>query len=64
MLIAVFSVLLILPGLASPGVSKLFVDKVLSDRLNDWLGPLCLILAAAGMLQAGIVWLQALSASV
>ena len=58
MLIALFSALLILPGLVVPGMSKLFVDKVLSDRLDDWLGPLCLILAGMGLLQAGIVWLQ------
>ncbi|MEA2790790.1 MAG: hypothetical protein QOG73_3196 [Acetobacteraceae bacterium] len=57
-LIALFSALLILPGLMVPGLSKLFVDKVLSDRLSNWLGPLCLVLAGMGLLQAGIVWLQ------
>jgi ABC-type bacteriocin/lantibiotic exporter with double-glycine peptidase domain len=57
-LVALFSVLLVLPGVLLPGLAKLFVDKVLADHLDDWLLPLVAAVAAAGMFQALLVWLQ------
>ncbi len=57
-LIAAFSLMLVVPGLLLPGLSKLFVDKVLLQRLNDWLLPLCLVVIATGGLRALIVHLQ------
>ncbi len=57
-LIASFSLMLVVPGLLLPGLSKLFVDKVLLQRLNDWLLPLCLVVLATGVLRALMVHLQ------
>ena len=57
-LIAAFSLMLVVPGLLLPGLSKLFVDKVLLQRLNDWLLPLCLVVIGTGALRALMVHLQ------
>ncbi len=60
-LLALTSVLLVLPGLLLPGLARLFVDKVLADHLTAWLLPLCLMVLAAGGAQALLVWLQQLT---
>jgi NHLM bacteriocin system ABC transporter peptidase/ATP-binding protein len=57
-LIGVFSLMLVVPGLLIPGLAKLFVEKLLLQRLQGWLAPLCLALVGAGALQALIVALQ------
>ena len=57
-LIAAFSLMLVVPGLLLPGLSKLFVDKVLLQRLDDWLLPLCLVVIGTGALRALMVHLQ------
>jgi NHLM bacteriocin system ABC transporter peptidase/ATP-binding protein len=58
LLIALFSLLLVLPGVLLPGLARLFVDKVLADQLTAWVLPLCLTLLAAGGFQALVTWLQ------
>ena len=57
-LIFVFSIMLVVPGLIIPGLSKLFVDRVLLQNLQGWVLPLCGLLVAAGCLQALTVRLQ------
>ncbi len=57
-LVCAFSLMLVVPGLLIPGLSKLFVDKVLLQRLQDWLLPLCAVVVAAGALRALVVHLQ------
>ena len=57
-LVCAFSLMLVVPGLLIPGLSKLFVDKVLLERLGNWLLPLCAIVVATGVLRALIVQLQ------
>ena len=51
-LIFAFSIMLVIPGLLIPGLSKLFVDRVLLQHLQNWVWPLCAMLAAAGCVQA------------
>ena len=57
-LIFLFSIMLVVPGLVIPGLSKLFVDRVLLQKLQSWVLPLCALLVAAGCVEAGIVQLQ------
>lgn len=56
--VAAASVLLVLPGIVVPGLSKLFVDQVLLQRLETWLAPLCLAMAVAALMQGALTWLQ------
>jgi len=58
LLIALCSFLLVLPGIVLPGLSALFVDKVLADQLHRWRWPLCFALLATGLFQAAVLWLQ------
>jgi len=50
-LVAAFSVLMVIPGIVIPGLSKLFVDQVLVQKMEGWLFPLCLGLLLAGLAQ-------------
>ncbi|HEY6359790.1 MAG TPA: NHLP family bacteriocin export ABC transporter peptidase/permease/ATPase subunit [Vicinamibacterales bacterium] len=49
---------LLLPGFASPGFSKVFVDDVLVRGADTWLTPLLLIMAASGALTFALTLLQ------
>lgn len=57
-LVALFSLALVVPGLIVPGLSKLFIDKVMLQGFQNWVQPLCLGLVAAALAEAGIIWLQ------
>ena len=49
--------LLVLPGLAVPVFSQVFVDKVLIQRMHDWLRPLFLGMALTAVLRGTLsVW--------
>lgn len=50
--------LLILPGLAIPGFSKIFVDKIIISHLSGWILPLLAGLALAALLRGILSWLQ------
>ena len=56
--LALFSVGLIVPGLAAPFLIQLFVDEVLVAGLHDWVASLLLGLALAAVLRAGLTGLQ------
>jgi len=58
LLIALFSLLLVLPGVLLPALAGLFVDKVLADQLDAWLRPICLAVFVVGGFQAAVLWLQ------
>lgn len=46
--IALFAgVLLIVPGVAQPGFTKIFIDDILNPRRRDWLPPLLVAMAAS-----------------
>ena len=50
--------LLIIPGLAIPTMTKVFVDDVLIHRSESWVAPLLIGLAATAVLRGMLTWLQ------
>jgi len=52
------SLVLVLPGLALPVFSRVFVDFVLAQRMNDWLGPLVLGMLATAVVRAALTSLR------
>jgi NHLM bacteriocin system ABC transporter peptidase/ATP-binding protein len=50
--------LLVLPGLAVPAFSKVFVDDVLLAGHREWLGPLLALMAATALASGALTWLQ------
>jgi NHLM bacteriocin system ABC transporter peptidase/ATP-binding protein len=50
--------LLVLPGLAIPAMSEIFVDKVLIQNLHDWARPLVLGLLLTAVLRALLAGIQ------
>jgi NHLM bacteriocin system ABC transporter peptidase/ATP-binding protein len=51
-------VALVLPGLAIPVFSKVFVDSVLLESRRDWLPPLLLAMGLAALMTGALTWLQ------
>lgn len=49
---------LVIPGLAIPTFTKVFVDDILIGGSKNWLGPLLVGMAVAAMLRAGLTALQ------
>jgi NHLM bacteriocin system ABC transporter peptidase/ATP-binding protein len=49
---------LVVPGLVIPTFSKIFVDNILVGKMHDWLGPLLLGMALAGLMRGALTWLQ------
>jgi NHLM bacteriocin system ABC transporter peptidase/ATP-binding protein len=49
---------LVVPGLAVPAFSKVFVDEVLLGGRREWMGSLAALMAAAALLTAALTWLQ------
>ena len=49
---------LVLPGLAVPVFSKVFIDSVLLDNRLEWLRPLLLGMGIAALLTGALTWLQ------
>jgi len=49
---------LVIPGLAIPTFSKVFVDEILINGSKSWLGPLLVGMAVAALLRAGLTALQ------
>ncbi|AWK88783.1 NHLP family bacteriocin export ABC transporter peptidase/permease/ATPase subunit [Azospirillum thermophilum] len=49
---------LVVPGFVVPGFSRIFVDQYLIERQEDWVIPLLLTMAAAAMVQGGLLWLR------
>lgn len=49
---------LVIPGLAIPTFSKVFVDEILIGGSKSWLGPLLVGMAVTGILRAGLTALQ------
>lgn len=56
--IIIVTVLLIIPGLVTAGISKIFVDDVLIKNMTGWMKPLMLGLFLAGSFTALLTWLQ------
>lgn len=49
---------MVIPGLAIPTFTKIFVDDILIGGSNRWLGPLLLGMAIAAVLRGLLTWLQ------
>ncbi|MGB7214790.1 MAG: NHLP family bacteriocin export ABC transporter peptidase/permease/ATPase subunit [Gammaproteobacteria bacterium] len=49
---------LLIPGMAIPSFSRVFIDSILVRGLHDWLSPLLFLMCATLVVQAGLVWLQ------
>jgi len=56
--VAALSVMLAVPGIVIPALSKQFVDQVLVQQMETWVLPLCLGLTAAAVFQTAVTWLQ------
>lgn len=56
--IVLASLALVIPGLVIPAFSRVFVDKVLVDDLQNWVRPLLFGMAITAILRAGLTWLQ------
>ncbi len=52
------SLLLVVPGIAIAGFSRIFVDEILVAEKEDWLVPLVLGVLTAALLRGGMTWLQ------
>lgn len=55
------SVMLVIPAMILPGMTAVFVDKVLIHRYGDWLVPILLGLAGAFGLNMTLRWLQGMA---
>lgn len=49
---------LVLPGLAAPVFTKVFIDQVLLDQRHAWLGPLLVGMGATALVLGLLTWLQ------
>jgi NHLM bacteriocin system ABC transporter peptidase/ATP-binding protein len=52
------SLAMVIPGLAIPVFSQVFIDSYLISRLDSWVKPLLLGMALTALLRAALVWLQ------
>jgi NHLM bacteriocin system ABC transporter peptidase/ATP-binding protein len=59
--VAWVSLLLVLPGLVLPGLTKVFVDEILVEHLEGWLGPLLAGLGLAFLANFVLTLLQGLA---
>jgi NHLM bacteriocin system ABC transporter peptidase/ATP-binding protein len=56
--VALATLLLVVPGLAIPVFSQIFVDEILVRRMTDWVGPLLLGMALTAVLRTWLTWMQ------
>jgi NHLM bacteriocin system ABC transporter peptidase/ATP-binding protein len=49
---------LVIPGIAIPTFTKIFIDNVLLGQMSDWLMPLLMGMALAAFMRAILTWLQ------
>jgi NHLM bacteriocin system ABC transporter peptidase/ATP-binding protein len=56
--VLVASLAMVIPGLAIPVFSQVFIDSYLISRLDSWVKPLLLGMALTAVLRAALTWLQ------
>ncbi len=56
--VMVASLALVIPGLAIPAMSKIFVDNYLIGRMDDWVKPLLIGVGVTALVRAALTWLQ------
>lgn len=54
----VAGLLQVIPGVAQPGYTKIFIDSILSPERADWLRPLLLIMAGTLVIMAALGFMQ------
>ncbi|WP_211198728.1 NHLP family bacteriocin export ABC transporter peptidase/permease/ATPase subunit [Ruegeria haliotis] len=52
---------LVIPGLVIPIFSKIFVDEILIQNLDNWVMPLLIGMALTGLMRGALTWLQQIS---
>ena len=52
------SLCLVLPGAAIPALTLVFVDRVLVEHLDGWVGPLLVGMALTALLRGALTWVQ------
>jgi NHLM bacteriocin system ABC transporter peptidase/ATP-binding protein len=57
-LLVAVSLALIVPGIATAGFSKIFVDHILIQHTTDWLRPLLVGMAITALIRAALTWLR------
>jgi NHLM bacteriocin system ABC transporter peptidase/ATP-binding protein len=50
--------LLVIPGLAIPAVTRVFVDDVLIRQVHNWLPVVLLVMVVTALIQMALTWLQ------
>ena len=50
---------MIVPGLASPIFSQVFLDDILTGKHRDWMGNLCIAMTVSFLVSAVLTWLRA-----
>lgn len=51
-------ILLIIPGIVLPTLTKIFVDEILIDKFSNWLEPLLIALGITAIVRAVLTWLE------
>ena len=49
---------MIIPGLASPVMSQVFLDEILTGKHRDWMGNLCLAMTVSFLVSGAMTWLR------
>lgn len=56
--IVLATLLLVLPGIAIPALTKTYIDQFLVDGQTSWVRPLLMLYIAAGAVSLALTWLQ------
>lgn len=56
--IVLTGLLLVIPGLAIPAFTRIFIDEILINGLNDWMKPLLIGMGFTVLVNAGLTWLR------
>ncbi len=54
----IISIAALIPAIAVPGASKIFVDDILIKQFTDWFRPLIIVIVVMGFMTSIISWLQ------
>ena len=50
---------MIIPGLASPVMSQIFLDEILTGKHRDWMSNLCIAMTVSFLVSGAMTWLRA-----
>ncbi len=55
----ILSLCMIIPGLASPVMSQIFLDEILTGKHRDWMFKLCIAMTISFVISGAMTWLRA-----